>query len=52
MNTLRFKCWYYDTALSAGTEDVPKNLPLEALPEDIRAYRYSDCLDSAEHKSL
>ena len=39
MNTLRFKCWYYDTALSAGTEEAPKNLPLEELPEEIRAYR-------------
>lgn len=47
MNTLRFKCWYYDTALAAGTEEVTKNLPPEEIPEDIRAYRRSGCLNSS-----
>ena len=46
MNTLRFKCWYYDTALSAGTEEVPKNLPPEEIPEDILRYRHSGCLNN------
>lgn len=46
MNTLRFKCWYYDTALSAGTEEVPKNLPPEKIPEDILRYRHSGCLNN------
>ncbi len=45
INTLRFKCWYYDTALDAGTEAAPKNLPPEKIPEEIRHYRRSDCLD-------
>lgn len=46
MNTLRFKCWYYDTALSAGTEEVPRNLPPEEIPEDILRYRHSGCLNN------
>lgn len=46
MNTLRFKCWYYDTALSAGTEEVPRNLPPEEIPADILRYRHSGCLNN------
>lgn len=26
MDTIKYKCWYYDTALTAGTEDAPKNI--------------------------
>ncbi len=48
MNTLRFKCWYYDTALAAGTEAVPKSLPQSEIPEDILAYQRSGCLKSFE----
>jgi DNA-binding transcriptional MerR regulator len=39
MNTIKFKCWYYDTALAAGTEEVPKNIPIEKLPEEIQIYK-------------
>ncbi|MEL7623152.1 MAG: MerR family transcriptional regulator [Clostridiales bacterium] len=46
MNTLRFKCWYYDTALTAGTEDAPRNLPQSQIPEDILACQRSGCLNS------
>ena len=52
MNTLRFKCWYYDTALSAGTEEAAKNLSPEEIPEDVRAYHRSDCLGGAGNKRL
>ncbi len=52
LNTLRFKCWYYDTALAAGTEEVPKNLPPEEIPEDILAYQRSGCLNNSGHKRL
>lgn len=52
MNTLRFKCWYYDTALSAGTEEALKNLPPEEMPEDIRSYRRSGCLHGAGEECL
>lgn len=52
MNTLRFKCWYYDTALSSGTEEVPKKLPPEEIPKDILSYQRSGCLVSIEQKGI
>ena len=33
MDVIQFKCWYYDTAREAGTEDVPRNMSMEELPE-------------------
>ena len=39
MNTLKYKCWYYDTAVEAGTEDAVKDLPDEAIPQEFRDYR-------------
>lgn len=29
MDTIQFKCWYYDTALAAGTEEVMKKMSKE-----------------------
>lgn len=46
MNTIRFKCWYYDTALAAGTEDAPKNLAPAEIPEDVLAYQRAGCLNT------
>lgn len=39
INTLRYKCWYYDTAVAAGTEAAVKNLPADEIPEDVRDYK-------------
>lgn len=39
MDTIKFKCWYYDTALEAETEEVPKNMAFENVPEEVRAYK-------------
>jgi len=39
MNTLKYKCWYYDTAAAAGTEAVVRDLPAHEIPGDIRDYR-------------
>lgn len=33
IDTIKYKCWYYDTALEAGTEAVPKNMPPEEMPD-------------------
>ncbi len=39
MDIIQYKCWYYDTALSAGTEDAPKRMPEDQIPEEIKAYK-------------
>lgn len=39
MKTIKYKCWYYDTALAAGTEETVRNLPAEEIPEEFRDYR-------------
>lgn len=38
-NILKYKCWYYDTATAAGTEEAVKNLPVEEIPEEVRDYK-------------
>lgn len=36
LDTINYKCWFYDTAVEAGTADVPRNMKPEQLPEKIR----------------
>lgn len=36
LNTLDYKCWYYETALKAGTTDVLQNMPIEDIPEQFQ----------------
>lgn len=36
MDILDYKCWFYDTAVEHGTIDVPRQMPKEKLPEEIR----------------
>lgn len=39
LDTLDFKCWYYETAQAAGTTEVPRSMSLEELPEQFRETR-------------
>lgn len=39
INMLKYKCWYYDTAVAAGTEEAVKNIPVDEIPEDIRGFK-------------
>lgn len=39
LDTVDYKCWYYETAKAHGSEDVPKNMTYEELPEKFRAIR-------------
>ena len=39
LETLNFKVWYYETAKSAGSTSVPRNMSLEELPEEYQAVR-------------
>lgn len=41
LDTLDFKCWYYETAKAAGSTAVPRNMALEEIPEPLRAARIS-----------
>lgn len=42
LNMIKYKQWYYATALEAGDESVPKSLTPEALPKDIQfSYAHS-----------
>ncbi len=36
METLNYKCWYYETAKEAGTLDMMQDLPLEKIPEEFQ----------------
>ena len=45
METVDYKCWYYETAREAGTTDVPRDMPDEDVPERFRKVR-------AEMKSI
>ena len=38
-NMLKYKCWYYDTAIEAGTEEAVKNMLPEEIPENVRDYK-------------
>lgn len=39
LDTVRYKCWYYDTACAAGSERAPHSVPDNKLPNHIREYR-------------
>lgn len=39
IDTIRYKCWYYDTAVAAGSEDAPHETALEDMPEHIQQYK-------------
>lgn len=39
LGTLKYKCWYYDTAVAAGTEDALRQLTDEDIPEEVRPYK-------------
>lgn len=39
LETLDFKCWYYETAKKAGTTEVLRGLSPEQLPEQFRRVR-------------
>ena len=39
LDVVEYKCWYYETAKEAGSEDVPKNMLPEDVPEEFRATR-------------
>lgn len=39
LDTLDYKCWYYETAKKAGTTSVPRNMDIEEVPEHLQKAR-------------
>ncbi len=39
MDMVDYKCWYYETALAAGTTDVPQNMADVDVPERFQNIR-------------
>lgn len=39
LETVEYKCWFYETARTADTVEVPRTMPEEELPERFRAIR-------------
>ena len=37
LEVLEYKCWYYETAEAAGTENAVRGLSAEQVPERVRA---------------
>ncbi len=37
LDMLKFKCWYYDTAIKDGSEENLKELPNDNMPQEIKA---------------
>ena len=36
METLEYKCWFYETAQEAGTVEAPQSMTVEDIPEEHR----------------
>lgn len=41
LDILNYKCWYYQTAQTAGTTAVPRNMRTEDIPGELRAAHIS-----------
>ena len=39
LDTVEYKCWYYQTARQAGNADAPRDLPDSEVPAKFRAIR-------------
>lgn len=39
LDVVEYKCWYYETALRSGSEDIPRDMPEGDLPERFRPTR-------------
>lgn len=48
LSLLEYKCWYYETAQKAGTEEAVRSLSAEDIPKEYRDTRYK--LDIAYHR--
>lgn len=47
LNMVTYKCWFYDTAVAAGTEDAVINMCPEQIPERIKKLKEESGLYAA-----
>ncbi|MBR1672601.1 MAG: MerR family transcriptional regulator [Fretibacterium sp.] len=43
LDLICYKCWYYETAQAAGTEEAVKSLPFEKVPKKYRTAKKRLC---------
>ncbi|NMP38559.1 MAG: MerR family transcriptional regulator [Clostridiales bacterium] len=36
LETIKYKCWFYETAKAAGTTSVPASMGVEQIPQEFR----------------
>lgn len=48
LNAVTYKCWFYDTAVQAGSEEAVQNMRPEELPPEIRRLREESGLFSQQ----
>jgi len=41
LDFIHYKCWFYDTAVAAGSSEIHKNMKPEEMPNDIREMKAS-----------
>lgn len=39
LETVEYKCWYYETAIACGDEAIPRDMPMDEMPEQFRPVR-------------
>ena len=39
LETIEYKCWFYDTAVARGSAQAVLDIPDDEIPENIRSYR-------------
>jgi DNA-binding transcriptional MerR regulator len=39
LDFIRYKCWFYDTSVAAGSSDIHKNMKSEDIPEEIKVMK-------------
>ena len=48
LNSVKYKCWFYDTAVAAGSAEAPSRMPKEEIPSEIRKAMANSNLFPAE----
>ncbi len=50
LHLLEFKCWYYKTALNAGTEKAVKGLTYDSVPSEYKSVKRSLNIEAVQNE--